>query len=191
MELTHIKGFDGLGWEEFYRISPYGEVYSLKRNRLLKGALNSVGYPVVYLVGNYIKPKWYFIHRLVAATFLQAPESERLEIDHIDGNKTNNHYKNLQWVTHAENIRKSYERGRKVLRGEQHPLYGSKPTKATKAKQSAAKMGCKHPKFKGCYIVHGVRFESANQASKAFGIPTKTIINRANKGIEGYVFERA
>ena len=49
------------------------------------------------------------IHILVANCFLKRPKnSEKREINHIDGNKHNNNVKNLEWVTRAENVKHSY-----------------------------------------------------------------------------------
>ena len=43
------------------------------------------------------------VHRLVAKAFIPNPDNKP-EIDHIDGDPTNNHVWNLRWVTHAENM---------------------------------------------------------------------------------------
>jgi hypothetical protein len=44
-------------------------------------------------------------HRLVAEAFLGLPEDETWTVNHIDGNKTNNHYSNLEWLPHSENVK--------------------------------------------------------------------------------------
>ena len=49
------------------------------------------------------------IHRVIAEAFdLPGRTAERDEINHIDGNPSNNHLSNLEWVSRSENIRQSY-----------------------------------------------------------------------------------
>ena len=102
------------GLERLYQISETGDVYSNIKKRYLKGAFNSVGYRMVYLTfDNGLRCRWFSVARLVAFTYLPEPPpktqySPKLEIHHIDHNKTNNHYSNLAWVTHSENILKSF-----------------------------------------------------------------------------------
>ena len=48
-----------------------------------------------------------YVHRMVAKAFVHNPNPEEFTvIDHIDGNKQNNHYTNLEWVTQSENMRR-------------------------------------------------------------------------------------
>lgn len=59
-------------------------------------------------------------HRLVANTFIERPDGTT-EVNHIDGNPSNNHYKNLEWVTHHENMLHAQRTGLKTdihMRGE-------------------------------------------------------------------------
>jgi hypothetical protein len=49
-----------------------------------------------------INSKHYYIHRLVALTFLDNQDNKKI-VNHIDGNKLNNNIENLEWVTSLEN----------------------------------------------------------------------------------------
>ena len=106
-----IKGYEGK-----YQISNMGRVKSLPRNDrfckraeeiVLKTFICGSGYQEVILkVNGQKKPK--LIHRLVAEAFVPNP-TEKIEVNHKDGNKHNNDYTNLEWVTPSENIRHSYD----------------------------------------------------------------------------------
>lgn len=54
--------------------------------------------------GKFLKQIKKSIHQLVAEVFVPNPERHN-EILHIDGNNRNNHYKNLKWGTHEENMK--------------------------------------------------------------------------------------
>lgn len=44
------------------------------------------------------------VHRLVATAFVSGRSEKNREVNHIDGNKTNNHYSNLEWTTRKKNV---------------------------------------------------------------------------------------
>lgn len=50
------------------------------------------------------------VHRIVALTFTPNPEN-KLEVNHIDGVKTNNCVNNLEWNTRSENVNHSFAQG--------------------------------------------------------------------------------
>lgn len=81
------------------------------------------------------------VHRLVGLTFVPNPENKP-EIDHIDGNPSNNRADNLRWVTRIENANNpiSIER-RHAYKGEKHHFYGKKQSEETKKKISCARKG--------------------------------------------------
>ncbi len=60
------------------------------------------------------------VHRLVALAFVPGwfPEAT---VDHLDGNRLNNHPENLEWVTRSENSKRQNRDGRGVPKGEKHP----------------------------------------------------------------------
>lgn len=67
--------------------------------------INNCGY---VLIGTRIGVKT--VHRLVALAWLGAPPEGKNEVDHLDGDKTNNDVRNLEWVSHSENVRRAFEK---------------------------------------------------------------------------------
>jgi DNA-directed RNA polymerase sigma subunit (sigma70/sigma32) len=51
-----------------------------------------------------------YLHRLVAEAFLSRP-SDANEVNHLDGNKTNNYVQNLEWTTHSQNLQHAAKHG--------------------------------------------------------------------------------
>lgn len=98
----NIAGYEGL-----YQISNYGDVKSLNylhtgNERILKPGNNGGGYLCVFLCKNG-KVKKFFVHRLVAETFLENPENFP-QVNHIDENKQNNVVTNLEWCSSQYNM---------------------------------------------------------------------------------------
>ena len=102
------------GYEGIYQVSNNGNVVSLNAyghniKRALKQRLNYYGYSTVVLNHNK-KSKYVGVHILVAKTFIPNPE-HKPQVNHIDGNKTNNNVNNLEWVTCKENIQHAIRTG--------------------------------------------------------------------------------
>lgn len=89
-----------------YAVSNKGRVMNLKTGKVLKYAINGMGYPFVILCKANSKPKNIKVHRLVALAFIPNPDN-LTQVNHIDEVKTNNDVSNLEWVTPSENVRHS------------------------------------------------------------------------------------
>lgn len=102
-----------------YRVSSSGRIMSQKRGgKLMCPVKDRVGYLRVGLRFSG-KQVGHAIHRLVAKAFLPLQPTPRHEINHKDGDKTNNCADNLEWVTRSQNIQHSYSvLGRIGIRGE-------------------------------------------------------------------------
>ena len=93
-----------MGYEGLYEVSNLGRVKSFakdKNGKIMSPCDNSKGYKYVTL-GRGSKHK-YYIHRLVALHFIPNPENKP-EIDHINGNPSDNRVENLRWATKLENM---------------------------------------------------------------------------------------
>lgn len=101
------------GYEGLYQVSNHGRIKSLKKFvkhptgsvKILKSKILRLskihGYEKVELWKNG-KNKIFRVHRLVALVFIKNPNNLK-EVNHKDGNKTNNHVSNLEWVNAREN----------------------------------------------------------------------------------------
>ena len=104
-EFAPIKGYQGL-----YEISNYGNVKSIARNTSKGGILKpnkTLGGLTVRLTKSG-KNKQFRVHRLVAETFIPNPENKP-QVNHIDGNRWNNHFLNLEWNTNSENNKHAHD----------------------------------------------------------------------------------
>lgn len=115
------------GYEMRYVISNHGRLKSINGKFKLKhpdgyislGTIDNLGYRLVYLRNKGIN-KRERIHRLVAMLFVEKGIGNDY-VNHIDGNKLNNHYTNLEWCTPLHNIRHAINMGLiKNKKGENH-----------------------------------------------------------------------
>ena len=88
--------------ETNYEVSNYGNVKSLKNNIILSPGTNKKGYLTVVIYIN-AKPITQRVHSLVARAFIDNPK-DLPQINHKDGNKTNNNVWNLEWITNKDNV---------------------------------------------------------------------------------------
>lgn len=113
-------------YEGIYEISSHGRVRIVERviehPALVNGAKYKTirakirkpnvmkGYHCIALIKDK-KTKVFRIHRLVMEHFGEVQPSEEHQVNHIDGDKSNNHIENLEWVTPKENTHHAIENG--------------------------------------------------------------------------------
>lgn len=128
-----VKGYEGL-----YQISNLGNIKSVNRavkrvtndkehivvfhGKILKPHISDRGYLRLKLSKNGIE-KTHKIHKLVAIAFVNNPNGY-CEVNHKDGNKSNNHVDNLEWCSRSQNVRHAVNLG--LLRGRKKMKVGCK-----------------------------------------------------------------
>lgn len=102
IEWKQIEGF------EDYYVSNAGQIKS--KNKILKHYVHKQGYAYLNVKpnGRLGRGKTFRIHRCVAIAFIPNPDNKP-EINHKDGNRTNNYVSNLEWCTRAENISHKFQ----------------------------------------------------------------------------------
>ncbi|MBR3499726.1 MAG: HNH endonuclease [Selenomonadaceae bacterium] len=121
-----LEDLEGEQWEDIpnyegiYQISTFGRVKSFCGGvcKILKPQFVPKGYLRIEL-NLHGKAKKFFIHCLVARTFIPNPENKP-QANHRDGVKLNCHVSNLEWATGAENQRHALQIGLRLF-GEEHP----------------------------------------------------------------------
>lgn len=156
---VNIPGFNN------HMVNEYGVILNAKTGNLIQPYKSKQGYL-------YVKPsengstKHLAIHRAVAMCFCKG-YADGFVVDHLDGNKENNYYKNLRWCTQKKNIEYGYER-RKDTSFRHHSdceLYycgdyiDTFPSVADAARYAVENYGCKysmlskHKKHKNVVLV--------------------------------------
>lgn len=94
---------DVTGYENLYKVSNTGKVYSKITNKLMIPQLNNSGYYYLDLTKDKCT-KRVLLHRLVAFMFVHNPDPNKYPIiNHKDENKLNNNANNLEWCDYRYN----------------------------------------------------------------------------------------
>jgi hypothetical protein len=113
---------DVVGFENYFKISNHGDIYSYRSARVLKRVKDKSGYLTLptKIGGREGKDYCFKIHRLVAIAFIPNPKGKPC-VNHKDGDKENNHISNLEWCTVKENTQHAFDTGlSKALKGEKN-----------------------------------------------------------------------
>ena len=116
-----------------YQVSNMGRVRSVDRvviyknggvrklkGKVLKPYLNTSGYEKVILYNDNVGTT-ITVHRLVLETFKPHVDMNDLDVNHMDGDKLNNHLTNLEWLTRRDNLTHAYDTGLIDNKGERSP----------------------------------------------------------------------
>jgi hypothetical protein len=87
-----------VNYNDTYSVSDDGLVMNRRSGKILEGCVNRWGYRQIQVNGKTMK-----IHRLVGLCFLPRIDLPKLEIDHINRDKSDNRASNLRWCDSATN----------------------------------------------------------------------------------------
>lgn len=176
------------GYEGLYYIYDNGECYSIRKQKYLKPHINNCDY-----IGYFLTPnsgakngKWFKAHRLVLIAFKGYSEDpKKIEVNHIDHNKHNNNIDNLEWVTHSENILKSYVEGGRMA-------YWKDKTRTPPNIETRIKMS--NAKFKPVKAIHRITgqiltFDSVSDLISTLGMYRKQFNRCINKTTKHPAFD--
>ncbi len=109
--LNSINKHYKLGDEYFG--NEYGEVYKLKEDgsyHKMSPYDNRDGY-TEYVLTNSDGVKKHIMGQIVSAgLFVKGYSETKCEVNHKDGDRSNNYYKNLEWKSHQDNVQHSYDK---------------------------------------------------------------------------------
>lgn len=97
--------------KDCYIIDDMGKIRNINTGNYIKISKNHNGYIRVSLMKKGGGTTSIQYHRLLMMLFKPTENMEKLQINHIDGNKENNALNNLQWVTTQENIHHAIKTG--------------------------------------------------------------------------------
>jgi len=107
---------DIAGYEGLYKINSSGQIRSICSGQLRKDVQSGRGYRAIELSDCFHNKKRFYVHRLVAVTFIGNPPKKDYVVNHKNLNKWDNRVENLEWTTIKENMQHAYINGRTDFR---------------------------------------------------------------------------
>ena len=109
--------------KDYYTVTSEGEFYSDNSGKMKTRNKPGTEYQLINFSLLSGGKKTFRVHRLVMMAFKPVDNMENLQVNHIDGNKTNNTLNNLEWCTASQNQRHAFDTGlSKSRRGESSNL---------------------------------------------------------------------
>lgn len=106
-----------------YEVSNFGRVKIIETGKIIAPIVDKrYGYVLAHVKLSNGKNGQLFVHRLVAWDFIPERRDEQLDVNHIDGTKTHNRPRNLEWVTRSENICHAFATELNMSKGETSKL---------------------------------------------------------------------
>ena len=105
--------------KDYYTVNDKGEFFSDNSGKMKTRNRAGTEYQIINFMMIDGKKRTFRAHRLVLMAFNPVKNMDKLEVNHIDGNKKNNNLSNLEWCTGSENQRHAFKIGlQKARKGE-------------------------------------------------------------------------
>ena len=133
-----------LGYEDTYEVSSLGNVRRKAGSdhcpiaRPRKLVPRGKYFQVILSKNGKVALKW--VHRLIAESFFGPPTNAAYYVNHKDGNGQNNNVRNLEWISHAGNMKHAYDTGLRVAA----PSVGSANPNSKFTEESVIAVRCRH-----------------------------------------------